>query len=435
MSSQPISHDSGSSSGWTRSRIVFLGISAAFVVAVLWWSSEVLLPFVLALIVAYVLTPLVALCERKMPRAASIGVVYAVTLASLYGAVASVAPRLFQETAQLARESPLIAQRLAEKWGPWIDESVEGVLGKKDDGPDEDKPPPPALQFKNEADGSVSLNVGAGLDIIQESPKHWRVVQRSQQPQSFQFSRLLNDSIDQTVNYIKANALQLIRFGQVVVSRVTRGIFLTFMTLMLAAYMMHTREQITEFFRSLVPGPSRPGFDRLLLRMDRGLAGVVRGQLVICAVNGVLSAIGFALFGLKYWPVLALIAAGLSIIPIFGAILSSVPAVMIGLTQGFFTGLWVLLWILMIHQIEANFLNPKIIGAAAKLHPVLVVFVLIVGEHYYGLSGALLAVPVLSVVQSLFHHFRYESLPDGPPDSMIMWPKPAPPKEAGRKRR
>jgi predicted PurR-regulated permease PerM len=433
MSSEPIL--GSSSGGWTRSRVIFLTICAVFVIAVLWWSSEVLLPFVLALIVAYVLTPLVAFAERKkMPRVAAIVVVYTVTLSVLYGTIASVAPRLYQETAQLARESPLLAQRLAEKWGPWIDERVEGLLGKKDDEVDSAKPPPPAMQFKTEPDGTISLNVGAGIDVIQESPKHWRVVQRSPQEQSFQFSRLLNDSIDQTVNYIKANALQLIRFGQVVVSRVTRGVFLAFMTLMLAAYMMHTREQIVDFFRSLVPSRTHVSFDRLLSRMDRGLAGVVRGQLLICLVNGVLSAIGFYLFDLKYWPVLSLIAAGLSIIPIFGAILSSIPAVMIGLTQDFFTGLWVLIWILLIHQIEANFLNPKIIGVAAKLHPVLVVFVLIVGEHYYGLSGALLAVPVLSIVQSLFHHFRYESLPDGPPDSMIMLPKPAPPSGGNKKR-
>jgi predicted PurR-regulated permease PerM len=76
--------------------------------------------------------------------------------------------------------------------------------------------------------------------------------------------------------------------------------------------------------------------------------------------------------------------------------------------------------ILGIHQVEANLLNPKIIGAAAKLHPVLVVFVLLVGEHYFGLWGALLAVPLLSLAQSFFNHFRFESLPDAPPDSVIL---------------
>jgi predicted PurR-regulated permease PerM len=79
----------------------------------------------------------------------------------------------------------------------------------------------------------------------------------------------------------------------------------------------------------------------------------------------------------------------------------------------------VLLWIIGIHQVEANLLNPKIIGVAAKIHPVLVVFALIVGEHFYGLWGALLAVPTLSLTQSVFNHFRFETMPDVPPDSVV----------------
>jgi predicted PurR-regulated permease PerM len=198
------------------------------------------------------------------------------------------------------------------------------------------------------------------------------------------------------------------------------------MTLMVAGYIMLTREAIIGFFRSLVPGRSRVGFDRLLFRIDRGLSGVVRGQLLICCVNGLFSAIGFWMFDLKYWPILTLVAATMSIVPIFGSILSSVPAVMIALTQGFWTALWVLLWIIGIHQVEANLLNPKIIGVAAKIHPVLVVLALLIGEHFFGIWGALLAVPALSIAQSIFNHFRFESLPDTPPDSLV------PPPPGGR---
>jgi predicted PurR-regulated permease PerM len=81
-------------------------------------------------------------------------------------------------------------------------------------------------------------------------------------------------------------------------------------------------------------------------------------------------------------------------------------AVALGLTQGFGTALGVLLWIVGIHQLEANFLNPKIMGDAAKIHPVLVVFSLIVGEHWFGAVGALLAVPCMSLAKSVFLHFR-----------------------------
>jgi predicted PurR-regulated permease PerM len=100
----------------------------------------------------------------------------------------------------------------------------------------------------------------------------------------------------------------------------------------------------------------------------------------------------------------------MSLIPIFGSILSSVPVVAIGLTQSPATAVGVLVWILGIHQLEANFLNPKIIGDAAKIHPVLVVFSLIVGEHFFALPGALFAVPCMSVAQTIFLHFRESTL-------------------------
>ncbi len=82
----------------------------------------------------------------------------------------------------------------------------------------------------------------------------------------------------------------------------------------------------------------------------------------------------------------------------------------IGLTQSPATAVGVLAWILGIHQLEANFLNPKIIGDAAKIHPVLVVFSLIVGEHFFQLAGALFAVPCMSIAQTLFLHFRESTM-------------------------
>jgi predicted PurR-regulated permease PerM len=149
---------------------------------------------------------------------------------------------------------------------------------------------------------------------------------------------------------------------------------------------------------------------------------VVRGQLLICLVNGVLSAIGFSLFNLKYWPILSVVAAVMSLIPIFGSILSSIPAVAIGLTQSPGTAFGVLAWIVGIHQLEANFLNPKIIGDSAKIHPVLVVFSLIVGEHFFQLAGALFAVPAMSIAQTIFLHFRETTLGISDPLASIFPP-------------
>jgi predicted PurR-regulated permease PerM len=437
-----------SSVGWNRSRIIFLGVSLALVIALVWWASEVLLPFILALIIAYVLTPLVALSERaRIPRAVSIILVYILVFGLMYVSIAAMAPRLYDETAKLARDAPALGRELAAKQGPRLEHWVQGILARLESptpvGEVEAPPPPvpaeqPELEIVKREDGSFAVELKRGVDIVQESPKRWRILPISPEPEEFSVAKLFSEGIESFVAYVKRNALELIKFGQVIVSKIVKGVFLLFMTLMVAAYLIMTREQIVGFFRSLPPPRVRGSFDRLVYRIDRGLAGVVRGQLLICLVNGVLSAIGFWMFGLKYWPILSIVAGVMSIIPIFGSILSSIPAVLIGLTQDFWVALWVLLWIIGIHQVEANLLNPKIIGVAAKIHPVLVVFALIVGEHFFGLWGALLAVPALSIAQNLFQHFRYESLPEAessdslrpPPLAAAVSAAPKPPSAA-----
>ncbi len=421
MREPPSSRISG---GWSRNRVVFLCVSAALALALLLWAREVLLPFIMAIIIAYVLTPLVELCERaRVPRALAIIAVYVATLGLLYLSVAAIAPRLWEEGGKLTADAPKLARELAAKWAPRFEDWVQGLIERSHLSERPPAPPPeqPAgIDVRPMGDGSYRIDVGAGLDIVQNGPGHWRVGPGISQPTTkFRVADLTQQGIEEFIGYVKRNALELLTTLQALIGRITRSLFLFFLTLMVAGYLMHTRESVLGFFRSLVPPMSRIGFDRLVWRIDRGLAGVVRGQLLICLVNGVLSAIGFWIFGLKYWPILAIVAAIMSIIPIFGSILSSIPAVMIGLTQDFWTALWVLLWIIGIHQVEANLLNPKIIGVAAKIHPVLVVLVLIIGEHFFGLWGALLAVPAWSVAQSIFNHFRFESMPDAPPDSLL----------------
>jgi predicted PurR-regulated permease PerM len=182
------------------------------------------------------------------------------------------------------------------------------------------------------------------------------------------------------------------------------------LVLMVAAFILIDLQRIRGFIRSLIPEVYRADYDHIVRGVDRGLSGVVRGQLLICLINGVLTYIGLWIFNVKYPLLLAGIAAVMSLIPIFGSILSSIPIVAIALvSSGQFDlvqGVKVTVWIILIHLIEANFLNPKIMGSSARIHPVVVVFALIAGEHSYGLVGALFAVPVASIIQTLFVYFR-----------------------------
>ncbi len=396
-------------------RPLFLIGCGLLAIAVVVAAREVMLPFVLALVIAYVLTPAVAWFERRrLPRALAIVLVYALVLGSTGGFLWAIAPRMGREIASLRKEVPALSAKATTEWVPSLQNKLRGagLLPPPPDPVDETaehvEKKVPALVARPLPDGRYEIEVGSGATFTRDHDKErWILAAaRDDAKPHFDLNKAFASSLVKSLDYARANALEVVKIGREIVVSVAHFFFLFGITLMLAAYLMLTREKILTFVTSLVRPSSRSSFDALIARMDRGLSGVVRGQLIICLVNGVLSAIGFAMVGLKYWPVMALVATVFSLIPIFGSIVSSVPAVALGLTQGPGTALFVLIWIIGIHQIEANFLNPKIMGDAAKIHPVLVIFSLLVGEHFFHTMGALLAVPCMSMAQSLFVHFR-----------------------------
>lgn len=128
-------------------------------------------------------------------------------------------------------------------------------------------------------------------------------------------------------------------------------------------------------------------------------AGVIgeafRAQAVIAVVNTILTSIGFIVIGLPQVALLALIVFFFSFVPVLGVFISTVPAVLVALnTQGYVGALKVIVFVIVIHGIEAYILNPLIYGRHLKLNPVLVLIILYVGHHFFGLWGMLLGVPV-----------------------------------------
>lgn len=401
-----------------RRQRIFLGVTALIALAVILAAHTVLLPFVLALVIAYVLTPLVAWVERKkVPRGVAIILVYVVVLGGLGTFLRLTAPRIAGELAGLRRELPNISKTIRREWLPSAQERLRnmGLGGPQPGAPPPDprdrdgdgKEDPPAIVAKERDDGSYAIELQGPLQITQTHGGGYIVEPvQDTRGEPFDLDRVVADATGKSLSYVQHNALELVRIGRDIIAGVSRFFFVFGLTLMLAAYTMLTRERIMNFFTSLVRPSARPSWHVLLARIDRGLSGVVRGQLIICVVNGALSAVGFAIVGLKYWPVLAIVAMVFSLIPIFGSIASAVPAVILGLTQSVGTAAFVLVWIVGIHQLEANILNPKIMGDAAKIHPLLVVFSLLAGEHFFGVVGALLAVPVMSIAQNVFIHIR-----------------------------
>ncbi len=228
----------------------------------------------------------------------------------------------------------------------------------------------------------------------------------------FDLERTFDDLIEGFTTITSARISSIMVFAQTFLLGVVQMLVAIMLTLMVAAFLSIDLPRTKRVVRASVPRGYGDAYDELLKRVDTRLGGVVRGQLIICMVNGLLTYVGLAILNIKYSMLLAVIAAVLSIIPIFGAILSTVPIVLIAVTQSFTVGLLAMGWILVVHFVEANFLNPKIIGSTAQIHPVFVIFVLLAGQSTFGLVGAILAIPIASIVLTTLGFFRDSYMKD-----------------------
>ena len=417
---------------WLRQFAKLWGF-ALFCVLVVYIFREVALPFLFAILVAYILAPLVErmgrwrIGNRPFPRALAVILLYVNIIAALSLFIGYFIPKLSGDFARLFREAPQLFSRLNKevlpKAGAWVDKRFGPEAGSSEEAPPAEAEPAPrppregprGIVLEPMPDGRFRLDLrGLALEV-QPTPdgKYVITTPHSEEAETLtggKWERSIKKWLTERFKSTEGESQRVVEYGQKFVAGVVSGIGRLFLVLMVAAFILVDLDRIKGFLRSLVPDAYQLDYDRIMTGVDRGLSGVIRGQLVICFINCVLTYVGLWLFKVKYPLLLAGVASVMSLIPIFGSILSSIPIVAIALiSSGNFDlaqGLKVLGWICLIHLFEANFLNPKIMGDAAKIHPVLVVFALIAGEHSYGLVGALFAVPVASIIQTIFVYYR-----------------------------
>lgn len=422
-----------------------------FVVLVLFLARGVLLPFIFAILVAYILAPVVRWMahrkdgSRRMPRGLAIIICYLIFIAAVAGFITLLVPRIYRDASRIGAEAPALIAKINDEVIPDVARALEKRFPSLASAPPlpTATPQPPfvaerlpdgtAFTITPLADGRLAVQVTPQGVIIQpERGGTYRILPSEQPPVALTLEEKLRGYLADAVDGLRGQVDDLFRLGRALIGGVIKGVFTFFLVLMIAGFMLIDMEKVHGFLRSLFPPHVRDDYDVIIAGIDRGLSGVIRGQLLICLVNGILTWIGLFIFDVKYQLILATVAALMSLIPIFGSILSTFPIVVAALVsseQGvdIFRAVVMVGWIVGIHFIEANFLNPKIIGTAAKIHPVLVIFALILGERTYGLVGALFAVPILAMVSVVFMFFYRKTWKEG---RMVTAPMPTLPKKS-----
>ncbi|MFE3249021.1 AI-2E family transporter [Streptomyces sp. NPDC059209] len=216
-------------------------------------------------------------------------------------------------------------------------------------------------------------------------------------------AKSLSDAIGTNTEEITSAGIQ----GVTVVVELLTGILLAvFSTL----FLLYDGRRIWEWSLRLFPAAARPGLAGAGPRAWRTLTAYVRGTLIVALIDAVFIGLGLYFLDVPLAVPLAVFIFLGAFIPLVGAVISGALAVVVALvTQDVFTALMVLIVVLAVQQIEGHVLQPFILGRAVRVHPLAVVLAVATGGLVAGIAGAVVAVPLVAVTNTVVGYLRAHS--------------------------
>ncbi|BBK31284.1 putative PurR-regulated permease PerM [Stella humosa] len=346
---------------------IWVGLLLATVLA-LYLVSDVLFPFAVGLVVAYILSPFVdRLARYGVPRWLGTLVVGGVFILAAVAAVLVVVPPLVDQSVALVARMPEIAEALRNRL-VIVGDAVRERLGPDQAAEMESFITQHLGTVATWAAGMLGGIVGSGLAIF--------------------------------------NAISLV-----------------FITPIVGFYLLRDWHHIMAALDANVPKCHAADVHELAIEVDLRLAGFLRGQGVVCLSLGAFYAIGLSLVGLDFALAIGIFSGLVSFIPFVGSISGLVLSLSVALVQfPDWTSVIIVAAVFFAGQaIEGNVLTPLLVGDRVGLHPVWVIFALLAGGAVFGFVGLLLAVPAAAVlgvlVRFTLERYRASTLFNGQPDA------------------
>lgn len=327
-------------------QLTFWVAALAVFVAVVWLLSDVLLPFVAGMALAYLLDPLARRGEALgISRGISALIVLTLVIVILVVAVMAVAPVVAEQSAAFVDNMPGYLNRLqnlvSDPSHPWLAKLFGGKL--------------------------PSPNKSVGSLVAQAS------------------------------GYIAAVLTSIWSGGRALFSVLS----LLIITPVVAFYLLLDWDRVLITVDGWIPLQHRATVYGLARDIDNAIAGFVRGQAVVCLALAAFYAIGLTLVGLNFGFLIGLLSGLLSFIPFVGALVGFLVALIVALAQ--FWPDWVsiamVIGVYVVGQgLEGYVLSPRLVGARVGLHPVWMMFALIASSYLLGFVGLLIAVPLAASI-------------------------------------
>jgi predicted PurR-regulated permease PerM len=307
---------------------------------------DVLLPFLAGMVIAYALNPLAdRLTRLGLPRMLAAALVVVLLMIVLVAVVVLVAPLLANQIQQFAAALPTELNRLRVLIEGW----AESRLGSS------------FPEFK------------AGLDRgVAELSSNW-------------------------AGFAGTIAQSLWAQGRAVVGFLA----LLLITPLVVFYLLIDWPRMLAKIDTWLPRDHEPTIRRLARDMDDAIAAFIRGQGLVCIILGLLYAVGLSLAGIRYGLLIGIATGVLSFVPYIGWALGLLTSAILAIVQFWpdFVPLLIVIGIFAAGQaLDAAVLSPKIVGSRVGLHPVWLIFALVVFSSLFGIVGILVAVPVAAAI-------------------------------------
>lgn len=320
-------------------------------------SISGLAPFIIGLVLAYLMLPVVNRLNKSMPRWLAILLVYILFTIIVGISVAYIVPIVGDQTKQLITNIPTTAEL----------QTMGGEL----------------LQYyRTSLPENIRAQVEAGVDSALTT-----------------FKTNFASYISSVGSFVFNQVLQIANTLAFIVGLLIIPIWLFFV--------LNDAEDGHQSFNRMVHPRARADFWNVWGIIDHVLSSYVRGQLILGLAVGLAVAIGlfilrFTVADIPYIVLLSLIAAITELIPIIGPVIGAVPAVLLGFTVSPGAGVAAILLYVIIQQLENNILVPRIVGESVGIHPAILTIALIVMGQVFGLIGVILSAPLTAIARDLF---------------------------------
>jgi predicted PurR-regulated permease PerM len=197
------------------------------------------------------------------------------------------------------------------------------------------------------------------------------------------------------------------------------AIFDLVLILVVSVYMLLYGERIGKLVRRLMPDGDGSPTDDFPHLVQRAVSRYVGGQLLFSVIMGTSTGVALYVFGVlgifpdgeKYAIAFAVFYGVMELVPYIGPILGAAPPVLVGLFTNPISAVWLVILFIGLQQLEGHVVAPQVFGHTLRINPILVIFALLFGLHVDGIIGALVALPILSVLrETVLYLGRHVSL-------------------------